>query len=71
MAGAYAARNTDAGAIRREILNLSRADAERRGWSIPKEVTIEKSRRGVKSDYTARFLLPFEERTKYLEDPKT
>lgn len=32
-------------------------------------VTIEKTKRGIKSDYTARFLLSPEERDKYLGNP--
>ena len=67
MKGAHAARNADANAIRRDILTLSHNDAKRRGWSMP--TMIEKSNRGIKSEFTARFLLPFTERTKYLEDP--
>jgi hypothetical protein len=68
MAGAYAARNTDASAIRHEIIVLSGEDAKRCGWTLD-TTTLEKTHRGVKSDYTARFLLPFKERTEYLEDP--
>lgn len=68
MKGAHAARNADASAIRREILTLSRNDAERRGWSVP--ATIEKTSRGIKSECTARFLLPFTERDEYLRNPK-
>ena len=68
MKGAHAARNADASAIRREILTLSHNDAERRGWSVP--ATIEKTSHGIKSECTARFLLPFTERDEYLRDPK-
>lgn len=69
MIGTYAARNTDANAIRREIIVLSLEDAKNRGWTLP-TVTIEKTGRGIKSDYTARFILTFDERAKYLEDPE-
>jgi len=68
MKGAHAARNADANSIRREIVTLSRNDAEKRGWSMP--ATIEKTNRGIKSECTARFLLPFTEREKYLKDPE-
>lgn len=67
MKGAHAARNADVNVIRRDIFILSHNDAERRGWSMP--ATIEKANRGIKSECTARFLLPFEEREKYLDDP--
>ena len=67
MRGAHAARNADVNMIRRDIFILSRDDAERRGWSMP--ATIEKTNRGIKSECTARFLLPFAERDKYLENP--
>jgi hypothetical protein len=65
--GAFAARNTDANSIRTGIFTLSHADAEKRGWSMP--AMIEKSNCGIKSECTALFLLPFQERNKYLEDP--
>ncbi|KAF9785688.1 hypothetical protein BJ322DRAFT_1188188 [Thelephora terrestris] len=65
--GAFAARNTDANSIRTGIFTLSHADAEKRGWSMP--AMIEKSNCGIKSQCTALFLLPFQERNKYLEDP--
>jgi len=68
MKGAHAARNADANAIRRDILILSHNDAEKRGWSMP--MTLEKTNRGIKSECTARFLLPFTERDKYLDDPE-
>lgn len=68
MKGAHAARNADANAIRRDICILSHEDAKRRGWSMPAE--IAKGDRGIKSELTARFLLPFVEREKYLEDPE-
>ena len=68
MKGAHAARNADVNMIRRNIFTLSHNDAKKRGWSMP--ATIEKSNRGIKSECTARFLLPFEEREKYLEDPE-
>ena len=67
MKGAHAARNADANVIQRDIFILSHDDAERRGWSMP--ATIEKISHGIKSECTARFLLPFTERDKYLEDP--
>lgn len=67
MQGAHAARNADANTIRRDILALSQKDAEKRGWSVPS--IIEKADRGIKSEATARFLLPFTERDKYLENP--
>lgn len=67
MQGAHAARNADANVIRRDILVLSQDDAEKRGWSMP--AMIKKADRGIKSECTARFLLPFTEREKYLEDP--
>jgi len=67
MKGAHAARNTDANVIRWDIFILSHDDAEKRGWSMP--ATIEKTSRGIKSECTARFLLPFTERDKYLEYP--
>ena len=69
MKGAHAARNADANMIRRDIFILSHNDAEKRGWSVP--ATIEKANHGIKSECTARFLLPFTEREKYLEDPTT
>lgn len=65
--GALAARNADANSIRTGIFTLSHADAKKRGWSMP--ATIEKSNCGIKSKCTALFLLPFQERVKYLEDP--
>jgi hypothetical protein len=67
MKGAYAARTADANRIRNEIFILSHDDARGRGWTMP--ATIEKSRCGIKSDCTARFLLPFSERENYLKDP--
>jgi hypothetical protein len=67
MKGALAARNADASAIRRGIFGLALADAEKRGWAMP--ATIKKGSRGVKSDSTARFILTFKERVKYLENP--
>lgn len=69
MKGAHAARNADVNSIRRDIFILSHNDAERRGWSMP--ATIEKANRGIKSDCTARLLLPFTERKKYLKNPET
>ena len=68
MKGAHAARTADANRIRNEIFVLSHDDTEKRGWSMP--ATIEKSRCGIKSDSTARFLLPFSEREEYLKDPE-
>ena len=68
MKGAHAARNADANTIRREIFTLSSEDAKRRGWKMP--ATIGKTDRGIKSECTAQFLLPFAEREKYLEDPE-
>ena len=65
--GVLAARNADANSIRTNIFTLSHADAEKRGWSMLP--TIEKSSCGIKSECTALFLLPFQERVKYLEDP--
>ena len=65
--GALAARNADANSIRTNILILSRDDAEKHGWSMP--ATIEKSKCGIKSKCTALFILPFQERVEYLEDP--
>ena len=67
MKGAHAARNADANVIRRDIFILSHNDAEKRGWSVP--ATIEKTSRGIKSDCTAQFILPFIERENYLKDP--
>ena len=69
MKGAHAARNADANVIRRDIFILSHDDAEKRGWSMP--AVIEKTNRGIKSESTARFLLPLAEREKYLDDPAT
>ena len=69
MKGAHAARNADANTIRRDILILSHDNAEKRGWLMP--VRIEKSSRSIKSESTAKFLLPFAERDKYLENPGT
>ena len=69
MQGAHTARNADANVIRRDVFILSHDDAKKRGWSIP--LMIEKSSRGIKSESTARFLLSFAERDKYLEDPTT
>ncbi|KAF9643823.1 hypothetical protein BDM02DRAFT_3191156 [Thelephora ganbajun] len=69
MKGAHAARNADANVIWRDIFILSHDDAKKRGWSMP--ATIEKTSHGIKSEYTARFLLPFSERDKYLKDPTT
>ena len=68
MKGAHAARSADANRIRNEIFILSHDDAKRRGWTMP--ATIEKSGCGIKSDCTARFLLPFNERENYLKDPE-
>jgi len=68
MKGAHAARNADANLIRRDILLLSYNDAKKRGWAMP--AMIEKVDRGIKSESTAQFLLPFTERVKYLEDPE-
>ena len=67
MRGAHAARNANVNMIRQDIFILSRDDAERRGWSMP--ATIEKTNRGIKSECTVRFLLPFAERDKYLKNP--
>jgi hypothetical protein len=67
MYGAHAARHTDVCNIRRDIFVLSHDDAKKRGWSMP--VMIKKGDRGIKSSETARFLLPFDERDKYLKDP--
>ena len=67
MKGAHAARNADANVIRRDIFILSHNDAKKRGWSMP--ATIKKTSRGIKSECTAQFLLPFTERDVYLEDP--
>jgi hypothetical protein len=69
MKGAHAARNADVNVIRRDIFILSHDDAKKRGWSMP--ATIEKTSRGIKSEYMAPFLLPFKERDKYLQDPAT
>ena len=69
MKGAHAARNADANVIRRDIFILSHNDAKKRGWSMP--ATIKKTSRGIKSECTAQFLLPFTERDVYLEDPGT
>lgn len=68
MMGAHAARNTDANRIRNDIFILSHNDAATRGWSMPG--MLEKSMCGIKSDCTARFLLPFSERKKYTENPE-
>ncbi|KAF9786832.1 hypothetical protein BJ322DRAFT_1019413 [Thelephora terrestris] len=67
MKGVHAAHNTDANSIRREIFILSHDDAKKRGWSMP--AMIEKSGRGIKTEFTARFILPLVEREKYLQDP--
>ena len=67
MKGAHTARNADANVIRRDIFILSHNDAKKHGWSMP--AAIEKTNRGIKSECTARFLLPFTEREKYLDDP--
>ena len=68
MKGAHAARSADANRIRNEIFILSHDDARKCGWTMP--ATIKKSRCGIKSDCTARFLLPFSERNEYLKDPE-
>ena len=68
MKGAHAARTADANRVRNEIFILSHNDAEKHGWTMP--ATIEKSKCGIKSDSTARFLLSFSERTNYLKDPE-
>ena len=67
MKGAHAARNADANVIWRDIFILALNDAKGRGWSMP--ATIKKTSRGIKSECTARFLLPFAEHEKYLQDP--
>ena len=67
MKGAHTARNADVNIIRNQIFVLSGGDAKKRGWTMP--TTIEKSDRGIKSEFTAMFLLPFAERDKYLKDP--
>lgn len=67
MHGAHAARHTDVCNIRNHIFVLSHNDAKKRGWSM--SIEIDKGSRGIKSSETARFLLPFDERKKYLEDP--
>lgn len=67
MKSAHAARNADVNLIRRQIVVLSNKDAKKCGWETP--VTIEKSNRSIKSEPTTRFLLPFAERDKYLQDP--
>lgn len=67
MKGANAARSADANRIRTEIFTLSAEDAVKRGWSM--SGPIKKSECGIKSEYTARFLLPFHEREEYLQDP--
>ena len=67
MKGAHAARNADANVIRRDIFILSHNNAKKRGWSMP--AAIEKTNHGIKSECTARFLLPFTEREKYINDP--
>lgn len=69
MKGAHAARNADANIIRHNICTLSHNDAKKRGWSMPP--VVEKANRGIKSECTAQFLLPFHERDIYLEDPET
>ena len=68
MQGAHSARNADASTVRTNILNLCRNDAVNRGWDVLPG-GIEKSDRGIKSDCTAQFLLPFDERKEYLKDP--
>jgi hypothetical protein len=68
MKGAHAARNADANIIRHNICTLAHDDAEKRGWKMP--AVLEKANRGLKSESTARFLLPFYERDVYLEDPE-
>ena len=68
MKGAHAARNADTNVIRQDIFILAHNDAEKRGWSML--AMIEKTNRGIKSECTARFLLPFTERGKYLKDPE-
>jgi len=67
MKGAHAARNADANIIRRDILILAHDDVKRRGWSVPP--VIDKNDRGIKSEFTARLLLPLKERLKYLDNP--
>jgi len=67
MKGAHAARNADANVIRHDIFILSHDDAQKRSWSMP--AMVEKTSRGIKSECTAQFLLPFTEHDKYLKDP--
>ena len=67
MQGAHAARNADANVIRNNILILSHNNTKECGWSMP--AMLKKPDCGIKSECTARFLLPIAERTKYLEDP--
>ena len=69
MKGAHAACNANANVIRQDIFILSHDDAKKRGWLMP--AAIEKTNCGIKSECTARFLLPFTEREKYLDDPAT
>ncbi|KAF9642422.1 hypothetical protein BDM02DRAFT_3193291 [Thelephora ganbajun] len=69
MKGAHAACNANANVIRWDIFILSHNDAKKCGWSMP--ATIKKTSHGIKSEYMARFLLPFSEHNKYLKDPTT
>ncbi|KAF9642730.1 hypothetical protein BDM02DRAFT_3192787 [Thelephora ganbajun] len=69
MRGAHAAHNADVNIIRWDIFILSHNDAKKRGWSMP--AMIEKTSCGIKSEFTAQFLLPFSEHNKYLKDPAT
>ena len=57
MQGAHVARNADANVIRGDIFVLSHNDAKKHGWLMP--AVIGKADRGIKSECTARFLLPF------------
>jgi hypothetical protein len=67
MKGAHAARNADANLIRQNIFILAAKDADNCGWRMP--APLAKSECGIKSECTARFLLPFYEREEYLRDP--
>jgi len=68
MKGAHAACNADANLIQHNILLLSHNDTKKRSWAMP--AMIEKVDRGIKSESTVQFLLPFTEHVKYLEDPE-
>ena len=67
--GMQAARQADSSTIRRDISLLAAKDAEKRGWTVSHGV--RKGDQGLKSEHTARFILPLDDREEYLKDPKT